>query len=179
MPKSPTSRSTAGELAELRAAIERLTDTVQVLIQAVDQLTDEVQWRNNQLRGRCPSLPPVTLTSMPKDPTAKDWQINRVKPDDVPAEAMTSNAEPPAINSVEPPSREQPMPTVPPLNVRDLSTLERAATWLDELIQACRQSGPLHFRNPTLVADVTRKAKALATCLTTLRQFLDQPEEVP
>lgn len=82
MAKAPTNRSTAAELADLRQAIERLADAVAVLIQVVDQLTDEVQWRNNQLRDL--SLPPLVLTSMPKDPTARDWQINRVSPDDLP-----------------------------------------------------------------------------------------------
>ncbi len=177
MAKSRTSRAAAGELAELHAAVERLSDTVQVLIEAVDQLTEEVQWRNNQLRDRCPRLPPVVVSSLPLDPTTKDWQINPTKPEDLPDETPSPVAGPPPIDPVPLARKEARVPSVSPLNVRDLSTLERSANWLDELIHACRKGGPLHARNPTLVADITRKAQALHTSLTTLRQFLDQPQE--
>ncbi len=58
------------------------------------------------------------------------------------------------------------------MNIRDLSTLERTATWLDELIEACQPRGRLSSHNPELVRDVIRKAKALRTSLNTLRTFL-------
>ena len=54
---------------------------MQVLTQAVDGLTDELQWRNNELRERTPSAsPPFVLHSLPLDPCATDWAINRVRP---------------------------------------------------------------------------------------------------
>jgi hypothetical protein len=58
------------------------------------------------------------------------------------------------------------------MNVRDLSALERTAAWLTEVIQACRRGGILYGKNPNLVRDVTRKAKALRTSLNSLRDFL-------
>ena len=65
------------------------------------------------------------------------------------------------------------------MNIRDLSALERTATWLTELIQACRRGGILYGRSPDRVRDVTRKAKALRTSLDNLREFLipNQQEE--
>ena len=62
------------------------------------------------------------------------------------------------------------------MNLRDLSTIERAATWLDELIQACRKLGPIYSENPKLTATVTRKAKSLRPSLRALRDFLDNPK---
>lgn len=58
------------------------------------------------------------------------------------------------------------------MNIRDLSALERTAAWLDELVQACRRGAILYGKNPDLVRDVTRKAKALRTSLDKLREFL-------
>lgn len=63
------------------------------------------------------------------------------------------------------------------MNIRDLSTLERNAHWLAELIEASRRGGPLYSASPDLVRDVTRKAKALRTSLETLRNFLISPEK--
>jgi len=63
------------------------------------------------------------------------------------------------------------------VNFRDLSCLERTAVWLDELITACRRLGPVYTENPTLAADVTRKAKALRTSLQTLRTFLETKDK--
>jgi hypothetical protein len=63
------------------------------------------------------------------------------------------------------------------VNIRDLSTLERTAHWLDALIEASRRGGLLSSANQDLVRDVTRKAKALRTSLETLRNFLIPKEE--
>lgn len=63
------------------------------------------------------------------------------------------------------------------MDIRDLSAIERTAVWIDELIQACRRPGELYGKNPKLVADVTRKAKALRTCLATLQDFLFNPRK--
>ena len=82
MAKSRSPRAdTRSELAELRAAVEQLSQHVHVLRLAIDELTEEVQWRNNQLRDseRSPP-PPFVLHSMPRDPTTPDWKINQVLP---------------------------------------------------------------------------------------------------
>ncbi len=51
MTKRRTDPSPAGdETDELRAAVERLTEHVQTLTQAIDELFDELQWRNNNHR---------------------------------------------------------------------------------------------------------------------------------
>ncbi len=62
------------------------------------------------------------------------------------------------------------------MNIRDWSAVERTAAWLEELIEACRRGGSLYAANNDPVRDVTRKAKALRTSLTTLRTFLDNPK---
>lgn len=62
------------------------------------------------------------------------------------------------------------------MNIRDLSTLESAAKWLDELIQACRRLGPVYCTNPKLTANVTRRAKTLRPALQKLRDFIDNPK---
>ena len=76
---------TDSEIAELRQAVEQLALQVQVLTEAVDGLTDEIQWRNRQLRDNAEMPSPMVLRSMPLDPCAKDWEINRVKPAEVAA----------------------------------------------------------------------------------------------
>ncbi len=59
------------------------------------------------------------------------------------------------------------------LNIRDLSALERAANWIDELIQVCRKYGPVHCKEPKLSAQVNRRAQSLRSALRTLRETLD------
>lgn len=79
--------SVAQELAELRKAVDQLSQRVHVLIHALDDLCEEVQWRNNQARDRHGYRPPpMIVTSMPKDPLAPDFgeRLNRFKPSDVP-----------------------------------------------------------------------------------------------
>lgn len=71
------------ELADLRQAVEHLSQQVQVLTEAVDSLTDEIQWRNHQLRDSTEMPKPFVLRSMPLDPCAANWEINRVKPADI------------------------------------------------------------------------------------------------
>ena len=63
------------------------------------------------------------------------------------------------------------------VNIRDLSTLERTAHWLDAVIAASRRGGLLYSANQELVRDVTRKAKALRTSLEKLRNFLIPKEK--
>lgn len=88
------------ELSELHAAVDRLTDYVKVLTVAVDELTREIQWRNRQLEDPPHSPHRVILTSMPLDPTADDWQLNRVTPDDLPSDnpALPSRAQQPLFS---------------------------------------------------------------------------------
>lgn len=94
MPRSKTP-SVAQELAELRQAVARLTEIVNVLVDSIDALTDELQWRNNQLRNGYRHV--TVLTSMPKDPCAKDWQINRLRPEDLPPEPPTAAPQQPTL----------------------------------------------------------------------------------
>ena len=68
------------EVADLRAAVDQLSQRVHVLMLAIDDLTQEVQWRNHQLRDADRSPPPTfILHSMPADPMAKDWKINQAR----------------------------------------------------------------------------------------------------
>jgi hypothetical protein len=62
------------------------------------------------------------------------------------------------------------------LNIRDLSALERAATWIDELLQTCRKYGPVHCKEPKLTAQVKRRAQSLGSALRSLRETLDTPK---
>jgi hypothetical protein len=63
------------------------------------------------------------------------------------------------------------------VKVRDLSALDSASKWLDELFQACRKYGPIYNANPKLTATVTRKARALRQSLYSLREFVRKPEK--
>ena len=61
------------------------------------------------------------------------------------------------------------------MKIRDLSALDSASKWLDELLQACRKYGPIYNANPKLTATVTRKARALRQSLYSLREFVRKP----
>ena len=65
--------------------------------------------------------------------------------------------------------------SAPPVKVRDLSALDSAMKWLDELLQACRKYGPIYNANPKLTATVTRKARALRQSLYSLKEFVRKP----
>lgn len=71
---------------QLRQAIEQLTDAIRLLTQSVDELSTELQWRNNQDAERHVAPAPLVMTSMPLDPLADDWQINRHSAADLPAD---------------------------------------------------------------------------------------------
>ena len=58
------------------------------------------------------------------------------------------------------------------MKIRDLSALDSATKWLDELTQTCRKYGPIYNANPKLTATVTRKARALRQSLYSLREFV-------
>ena len=61
------------------------------------------------------------------------------------------------------------------MNIRDLSTLERTATWLEVLITLCQPRGRLCDVDRKLVADVSRKALALQKSLQKLTGTLVPP----
>ena len=63
------------------------------------------------------------------------------------------------------------------MKIRDLSALDSATKWLDELLQACRKYGPIYNANPKLTAMVTRKARALRQSLYSLREVIRKPEK--
>jgi DNA-directed RNA polymerase subunit RPC12/RpoP len=76
------------EDGELTAAVTGLSEDIHVLRQAIDDLRDDVMWAvRNAL---APSGPPFQLTSMPRDPTARDFgaRINGMRPSDLPAETV-------------------------------------------------------------------------------------------
>jgi hypothetical protein len=58
------------------------------------------------------------------------------------------------------------------MNLRELSCLERAGHWLEELITACRWGGALDCHNHALASNVLHKARALHTSLAKLRASL-------
>ena len=70
------------DFAALLQAIEALTDEVRVLRQAVDDLTSEVQYANNNSVDGDIARPsfaaPFRLRSMSKDPAAENWTVNAV-----------------------------------------------------------------------------------------------------
>lgn len=71
-------------------ALRELRDEIHVLRIALDELREEVQWANRNGHGGGQGLPkPFVLTSMPLDPTAENWEINRVKPSDLPDETKS------------------------------------------------------------------------------------------
>ncbi|MCH7728280.1 MAG: hypothetical protein IH991_17645 [Planctomycetes bacterium] len=82
MAKSRSSRTTtAKELEELRDTVEKLIDHVQCLTNAVDELCDEVGWRNNNTPLTHPLPSRVVVTSTARDPLADDLRVNEVPQD--------------------------------------------------------------------------------------------------
>lgn len=55
------------------AAIEALTEQLQVVEDVLDEIRTELQWHNNNVRGEI-----FHLTSMSLDPAAKDMRLNAV-----------------------------------------------------------------------------------------------------
>jgi hypothetical protein len=85
-PTNSNEKPATEEVAKLRLAIEALMDYLESLTQSIDNLTIELQWQNRQTSDDRYSPTTPILTSMPLDPTARDWQINRLTPDDLPPE---------------------------------------------------------------------------------------------
>ena len=62
------------------------------------------------------------------------------------------------------------------MNIRDLSAVDSAARYLDELVRACHKLGPIYCENPKLTTNVSRKAKSLRPTLAALRAFFIEPK---
>jgi len=80
-------RSRVDSDVPLAAALDRLREELAVVREILDEIRDELQWanRNQGETERC-SLMPLRITSMPLDPAALDWEINRFTAADLPAE---------------------------------------------------------------------------------------------
>lgn len=72
MPSKPKSQPPPEDHSELTAAVRRLADIVAMLTTAVEDLTEEIQWQNNE-RSQDYRSPQLSLTKMPLDPTTRDW----------------------------------------------------------------------------------------------------------
>lgn len=72
MARSSKSQEHHDDKSELTAAVQRLTDVIQVLTDTVGDLTQEVQWQNNE-RSHSRDAEHLPLTKMPLDPTTRDW----------------------------------------------------------------------------------------------------------
>lgn len=73
---NPTNDDRGDQLLE---AVNQLADEVRVLVTALDEIREELQWANRNVGD--PPLskgPRFRLTSMPLDPGTLDWQLNRV-----------------------------------------------------------------------------------------------------
>lgn len=81
-------RGSPDDIGQLRQTIEQLTDAIRLLTQSVDELSTELQWRNSQVAVRHVAPAPPVLTSMPLDPLADNWQINRHSAADLPADEL-------------------------------------------------------------------------------------------
>ena len=74
-------KTTASELTELHQTLERLIDRMQCLTDAVDELRQEMGWRNNNTSLERPLPSRVMITSMARDPVADELLINAVPQD--------------------------------------------------------------------------------------------------
>lgn len=80
--KKPAADAHSSQMEILYDAIERLAHQVLVLTMAVDELTLEIERRNQNVQDA--DMPqPFALRSMPVDPCADDWAVNRVSPERV------------------------------------------------------------------------------------------------
>jgi len=71
MPESPDHQEEADEYRT--AAIEALTEQLQVVEDVLDEIRTELQWHNNNVRSGI-----FQLTSMSLDPAAKEFKVNAV-----------------------------------------------------------------------------------------------------
>jgi len=80
-------RSRVDSDVPLAAALDRLREELAVVREILDEIRDELKWanRNQGDTDRCPTMP-LRITSMPLDPAALDWEINRFTAADLPVE---------------------------------------------------------------------------------------------
>lgn len=86
MKRTDTQQVDTGEIA---AALERLADELEVIRQVLDEIRHEMQWANRNGGDNDHGVPTERrITSMPLDPTAKDWakRLNRYSAADLPAD---------------------------------------------------------------------------------------------
>lgn len=82
----------AEELAELRETIDLLGLRVKALTQAIDALTDEIQWRNNNERERPASTPPLVLQMAAPVPTRAAPHVNPATAESLPSQEPSTSA---------------------------------------------------------------------------------------
>ena len=91
----------------LAGEVHTLAGQVEVLRVAVDDLRAEVEFAVRNLT-RPAWVPTQPLTSVPIDPVAEDFPVNRTRPEDLPVDeakpSSTNEPSPPAPASSEPPS---------------------------------------------------------------------------
>lgn len=75
MPRSnERTPSAADEVSELRQEVSSLRECLRTLIDAIDEIRDELQYLNiNGVRTREPLAPPPMLRRMAADPCAMEW----------------------------------------------------------------------------------------------------------
>lgn len=76
-----TVQSLSEEVRDLREAVTGLSDQIKVLRIALDEIFDELGWAAQNDKLRVPY--PAPLTSMPLDPLAADWELNRMSAADL------------------------------------------------------------------------------------------------
>lgn len=73
------SQSKDDRIEQLSEVVSQLAGELQILVNALDELREEVQWANRNSADPVLSQGPrFRLTSLPLDPGTKDWQLNRV-----------------------------------------------------------------------------------------------------
>ena len=83
-----------GAVEALTTQVEALSNQVEVLRQVLDEVREEFQWalQNDKFghAGIDHGQLVMRVTSMPKDPCAEDWEINRVSPENRPPDLRST-----------------------------------------------------------------------------------------
>jgi hypothetical protein len=72
MPPKSKPRVVPDDQAALATAVCRLADLIEILTTSLDNLVTEIQWLNNE-RSQDYRDQHLPLTSLPRDPTTRDW----------------------------------------------------------------------------------------------------------
>lgn len=97
-------------VVDLTAEVKGLASQVEVLRIAIDDLRSELEFAIRNL-PREPWVPTQPLVSMPKDPLAEPFPVNRTRREDVPANST-------APSNVSEPSAPPPVAATPPAALR-------------------------------------------------------------